>query len=102
MVDPTIFAQKGDRRMTEGIIMEIFRDALMTAFMLAAPILIGSLGIGLIIAIFQAATQVSEQTLTFVPKLIIIGVMLLVLGPWMITTLSEFVGRLFTIIANNV
>ena len=87
--------------MTQGIIMEVFRDALMTAFMLAAPVLIGSLSVGLIIAVFQAATQVNEQTLTFVPKLIIIGVMLLVLGPWMITTLSEFVGRLFAVIGNN-
>ena len=88
--------------MTQGLVMEIFREALVVTFMLAAPILIGSLAIGLIIAILQAATQVSEQTLTFVPKLIIIGVMLLVLGPWMITQLSEFAFRLFGTISQVV
>ena len=87
---------------TQGAVMEIFREALVTAFMLAAPILIASLVVGLVIAILQAATQVSEQTLTFVPKLIAIGVMLLVLGPWMITQLSEFAQRLFATIANTV
>lgn len=85
--------------MTEGLVMEIFRDALMTAFLLAAPVLIASLGVGLVIAILQAATQVNEQTLTFVPKLLVIGVMLLVLGPWMMTLIREFTFRLFDTIA---
>ena len=88
--------------MDQGIVMEIFRDALMVTLILAAPVLIGSMVVGLIIAVFQAATQVSEQTLTFVPKLLTIGAMLLILGPWMITQLQEFVGRLFTTIANVV
>jgi len=83
----------------QGQVMEIFREALTITFMLAAPILIGSLAIGLIIAILQAATQVSEQTLTFVPKLLTIGAMLLILGPWMITQLSEFAVRLFDTIS---
>lgn len=85
--------------MNQGQVMEIFREALTITFMLAAPILIGSLAIGLIIAILQAATQVSEQTLTFVPKLLTIGAMLLILGPWMITQLSEFAVRLFDTIS---
>ena len=88
--------------MDQGTVMEIFRDALMVTLLLAAPLLIGSMVVGLIIAVFQAATQVSEQTLTFVPKLLTIGAMLLILGQWMITQLLEFVERLFTTIASIV
>jgi len=88
--------------MTEGLIMEIFRDALFTAIKLAGPILLASVLVGLVIAVFQAATQIHEQTLTFVPKLLAIGLMLLVLGPWMITQLSEFTARLFSAIAGYV
>ena len=57
---------------------------------LAAPLLLVSLGVGLIVSVFQAATQISEQTLTFVPKVLAIAFMLLVLGPWMLTNLTEF------------
>jgi flagellar biosynthetic protein FliQ len=87
--------------MTEGIVMEVFRDGLVTAFRLAAPILVASLVVGLTIAVLQAATQISEQTLTFVPKLIAIGLMLLVLGPWMEQQMREFTMRLFTLIATT-
>ncbi|MCL2579671.1 MAG: flagellar biosynthesis protein FliQ [Oscillospiraceae bacterium] len=86
--------------MDQGTVMEIFRDALSVVLRLAFPLLIGSMVVGLIIAVFQAATQVSEQTLTFVPKLLTIGAMLLILGPWMMTQLIEFVGRLFTAMGN--
>ena len=57
---------------------------------LSAPLLLVSLGVGLIVSVFQAATQISEQTLTFVPKVLAIAFMLLVLGPWMLTNLTEF------------
>lgn len=88
--------------MTEGMVMEILSDALFTALKLAAPVLVISVVVGLIIAVFQAATQVHEQTLTFVPKLIAIGLILLLLGPWMIETMSDFTLRLFDIIATYV
>lgn len=84
--------------MQSGEVMDIFRDALFTAFKLASPVLIISVIVGLIISIIQAATQVHEQTLTFVPKLFAIGIILLVLGPWMITQMNEFTLRLFTAI----
>ncbi len=74
--------------------MEIFRDTLFTTFKLAAPLLVGSLAVGLIIAVIQAATQIHEQTLTFVPKLLTIGLLLLLIGPWIMTQMGEFVERL--------
>lgn len=88
--------------MTDGIIMEIFNEALFTAFKLAAPPLLASMLVGLIIAVFQAATQVHEQTLTFVPKLIVICVVLLIAGPWMMETMNDFTVSLFEFISTSV
>lgn len=85
--------------MSVDLIMEVMSDALYTSFKLAAPVLVISVLVGLVIAIFQAATQVHEQTLTFVPKLIAIGMSLLFLGPWMIELMSDFTLRLFEVIS---
>lgn len=85
--------------MDQGKVLEIFQSAMYVAFKIAAPLLIVSILIGLVIAIFQAATQIHEQTLTFVPKVIVLSVMLLVLGSWMITTFSEFFDQIFNLIA---
>ncbi len=85
--------------MDEGQVLEVFQSALYVAFKVAAPLLIVSILIGLVIAIFQAATQIHEQTLTFVPKIVVLCVMLLVLGSWMITTFSEFFDQIFDLIA---
>ncbi|HWP51403.1 MAG TPA: flagellar biosynthesis protein FliQ [Clostridia bacterium] len=84
--------------MTQDQIMDIFTQALLVSLKLAAPMLITSIIIGLVVAIFQAATQIHEQTLTFVPKLIIIALMLLFTGNWMISTLTDFVHWLFSLI----
>lgn len=81
--------------MSTGDLISIFQDTVITAFKLAAPALIISLVVGLIISIIQAATQIHEQTLTFVPKLIVIVVILLILGSWMIETMNDFVVRIF-------
>ncbi len=78
--------------------LSIFQNALYVAFKIAGPLLIVSIVIGLVIAIFQAATQIHEQTLTFVPKVIVLSVMLLVLGSWMIKVFSEFFGQIFDLI----
>lgn len=75
--------------MDQGQVLEIFRSALYVGFKIAAPLLIVSIIIGLVIAIFQAATQIHEQTLTFVPKVLVLSLMILILGSWMITTFSE-------------
>jgi flagellar biosynthetic protein FliQ len=63
---------------------------MIVAIKLTAPVLLPSLAIGLIIAMFQAATQINESTLTFVPKLIIIGLVLLILGPWMLQMFLDY------------
>ncbi|MCL2056403.1 MAG: flagellar biosynthesis protein FliQ [Oscillospiraceae bacterium] len=84
----------------EGVVMNLFSDAMRTALMLVAPVLIVSVSVGLIIAIIQAATQVHEQTLTFAPKLIMIALALLLMGPWMIGTMRDFINEIFQTISN--
>ena len=86
--------------MSEQIIIDMLREAFTIALRLAAPLLLVSLSVGLIISIFQAATQIQEQTLTFVPKLIIIGLTLILLAPWMITVMREYVIRHFQSMLN--
>ena len=78
--------------MTQGDVLAILQDSLLVALKLAAPMLVASIAIGLVIAIFQAATQIHEQTLTFVPKVLVI-----VMGSWMMTLMNDLVQRLFQI-----
>ena len=80
-------------------VMEIMKEAMLVAFELAGPLLIVSIAVGLLVAIFQAATQIHEQTLTFVPKLLVIARVLLALGSWMSKVMNEFVVELFAIMA---
>ena len=75
--------------------MGIMQQAITLAIRLAAPLLLASLGVGLLIAILQAATQIQEQTMTFVPKLLLIGLILFATGNWMLQTLSDFFMRVF-------
>jgi flagellar biosynthesis protein FliQ len=81
--------------MNPEIVMDIGRHALWVTVLLAAPLLLSALAVGLIIGLFQAATQIQEQTLSFIPKLISLVVALLVGGNWMINTLVDFTTRLF-------
>lgn len=83
--------------MSEGGILILFRDSVMLILKLSAPLLIVSMLVGLVIAIFQAATQIHEQTLAFVPKIVVIAVMLLALGSWMMTNLSDFFNDIMRI-----
>lgn len=80
-------------------VMEIMKEAMLVAFEIAGPLLIISIVVGLLVAIFQAATQIHEQTLTFVPKLIVIALVLLALGSWMTKVMNEFVVELFAVMA---
>ncbi len=80
--------------MTPETVMHIGRQTLEITVMLAGPLLISSLIVGLVIAMFQAATQINEMTLTFIPKLITIVVVLMVAGPWMLSNLLTFTTRL--------
>ncbi len=88
--------------MSENMIVSIIKDAIQTGLMVAAPILVISLVVGLIISIFQATTQIQEQTLTFVPKLIAAAVVGLIAGPWMLHTVVNLTERIFSLISNIV
>lgn len=85
--------------MTEDTVLQIFKDAMIVIFKIAGPLLIISMIVGLVIAIIQAATQVHEQTLTFVPKLVIIGVLLFILGSFFTSTVTEFMQLIMDMIA---
>lgn len=76
--------------MTQDLVIQALREALLTAAMVAAPLLLAVLIVGLLISILQVATQIQEMTLTFVPKLIVSVVILLVFGGWMLSLLKEF------------
>lgn len=75
--------------------MDIMREALVIALKLSAPVLILSMAIGILISILQAATQIHEQTITFVPKLLVIALVCLFTGSWMMQTMQEFTQKLF-------
>ena len=81
--------------MEVGVIMDIGVRTMITAIMVAAPILLVSIVVGLAVSIFQATTHIQEQTLTFVPKVLAILGVLILFGPWMLTVLTEFVQELF-------
>ncbi|MFC7287743.1 Flagellar biosynthetic protein FliQ [compost metagenome] len=82
--------------MTPETVMTMGRHAIEVTLMVAAPMLLVALGIGLIVSIFQAATQINETTLSFIPKLIGIFVALVVAGPWMLTVLLDYMREMFT------
>ena len=84
--------------MSLGAIVSLMRGGIMHVFMLASPVLISALIIGLIVAIFQATTSIQEQTLTFLPKLLVILLVLALIGGWMFTTLAEYTRTLFSYI----
>lgn len=81
--------------MTEGDLISIAQNALTLAITASAPILIVSLVIGLLISIFQATTQINDQSMVFVPKIIGVLVTILVIGPWMMNMLVDFTNNLF-------
>ena len=81
--------------MTPESVVTIGQHALTVMLLLAAPLLLTSLVIGLIVSVLQAATQINEMTLTFIPKLIGTLLALVVAGPWMLTFFVDYVRRLF-------
>lgn len=80
--------------MTPDTVTELGRQALWVALLLSMPILLATLLVGLVIAMFQAATSIQEQTLSFVPKLLIIGAILVLAGPWLIGVLLDYTREL--------
>ena len=85
--------------MTQTMLNSIVKDTIVTAAKVSAPILITVLVLGLVISIFQATTQIQEQTLTFVPKLIATAVIGMILGSWMLQTIMSFTTRIFDMIS---
>lgn len=86
--------------MSENLLMGVIKDAITTGLTVAAPILVVSIIVGLIISVFQATTQIQEQTLTFVPKLIAVAVIGIITGSWMLHSIVSFTERIFDLIAN--
>ena len=81
--------------MTPEVVMELGEQTLMMVALLAGPLLIAALAVGLLIGIFQAATQIQEMTLSFIPKLAALAIALVIGGPWMLRTIVEFTTDLF-------
>lgn len=85
--------------MTPEYAIDIGRQAVQMVLLLAAPMLLAALVIGLLVSIFQAATQINEQTMTFVPKIVAVLSALLFFAPWMIRMMTTFTQEIITAIA---
>ncbi len=82
--------------MTEDMVLSIGRDAIWTTVLLASPLLLSALVVGLVVSVIQAVTQINEATLTFIPKMLAIVVVMLVLAPWMTQMITSYTTELFT------
>lgn len=80
--------------MTQGDVLSLFGDALWLVVVLVCVVVIPSLLVGLIVAVFQAATQINEQTLSFLPRLLATLLSIMAFGPWMLQRLLEFAQRI--------
>ena len=86
----------------DGIIADISQQGIKIALLLASPMLIGALVVGILVSLFQAVTQINEQTLSFIPKVIVIVGALVIFAPWMSDTLINFTRDLIINIPNAV
>ncbi len=82
--------------MTPDTVVALVSQALEVAMATAGPLLLASLLTGLLVSIFQAATQINEMTLTFIPKLVVMFLVMVFLGPWALQLMVDFMVRLFT------
>lgn len=88
--------------MGEDVIIQLGQDALKTMAMISAPLLLSTLIIGLAVSIFQALTQINESTLTFVPKMLVIAIVIVLAGPWMLDVMRSYTINLFDSMATIV
>jgi len=88
--------------MTEGTLLTLAKNTVMVTLMMAGPVLLVSLIVGSLISLFQSATQINEVTLTFIPKLIAVGVVLAICGSWMLQQLLVFTANIFNDLPNLV
>lgn len=82
--------------MNQNQIIDILREGIWVALKIGGPMLIASMAVGVLVAIFQAATQIHEQTLSFIPKLLLIIAFLILAGSWMLNTMQDFTRMIFT------
>lgn len=82
--------------MTPESVITIGQQAVEITILVSAPLLLAALAVGLLVSIFQAATQINEMTLSFIPKLLVMFIVLVVAGPWMLNLLMDYTRRLFT------
>ena len=88
--------------MNSTAVIAMVREALELTLLVSAPLLLTALAVGLVVSVFQAATQINEMTLSFIPKLLGVFVAIVVSGPWILQLLVDYTQRLFTNIPNMV
>ena len=81
--------------MSHQLVIDLCRNAIITALTIAAPMLLIALGVGLLVSVIQSVTQIQEQTLTFVPKLVFVGVAFIVGLPWLLQIMARYTTELF-------
>ncbi|MFS0826407.1 flagellar biosynthesis protein FliQ [Pseudomonas phoenicis] len=82
--------------MTPEVAVDLFREALWLTTVMVAVLVVPSLLVGLVVAMFQAATQINEQTLSFLPRLLVMLITLIVAGPWLVQKFMEYINTLYT------
>ncbi len=88
--------------MSHVLVVDLARNMIMTALMIAAPMLVVALAVGLIVSVIQAVTQIQEQTLSFVPKLVAVAVTFIIALPWIIQVMVKYTSELFRAIPGMV
>ena len=86
--------------MNQAYLQSLLQEVMTVSLKLAMPTLVAGLGVGLVISILQAVTQIQEMTLTFVPKVVAVGAIMVIAGPWMLNTLMAFTVHLYNQIPN--
>jgi flagellar biosynthetic protein FliQ len=84
--------------MTEQLVIDVGRNALVMALQLSAPLLLATLGVGMLVSVFQAVTQINEATLSFVPKILVVAASLALLAPWMGDSIVTFTIGIFNLL----
>jgi flagellar biosynthetic protein FliQ len=82
--------------MTQDVVISLAMQAMQLAFKVAMPLLLAGLVVGLIVSVFQAVTQIQEQTLAFIPKIIAIAAVVVIMGPWMLGQVLSYTTQLYT------
>lgn len=82
--------------MSWEFVLSLARQGVLTTLLIAGPLLVIALSVGLLVSVFQATTQIQEQTLAFIPKIAVVLISLILFGPWMLTKMVSFTTKIFT------